>query len=385
MPVTSRLTGRDERAALFGSVAPLFDDRFVQSCDRYEAYVEALARQIVIDSGLGRALATPCTVDAAIAAAGLASNAARVPVAWLFALLTRARLLVRDGDRYGPLHTGGTADPGELRAAQAAQDADCLPAYDLAAYAAAHYPAVLAGRTTGETVFAQPAAFDLWSGYFSNANVLYGITNAIGARAAASALAARPGPVLELGTGLGSAADALLAHAPQAAIQAYHATDLSALFLRKAKRALQPRHPGRTLSFTALDIDRPFVAAGFAPGSAALVYAVNVLHVANDLAATLAEIRAVLQPGGALVFAECVRPREGEPLHEELVFNLLERFRAPRLDPVWRPNGGFLTPAQWRATLAANGFESIEVVPDIDAIRDAYPSIAVAAITARPS
>ena len=384
MPVASRLSGRDERAALLGELAAIFDDRFVRSCDLYEPYVEALAREVAAACGLERALAVPRTAEAAIAAAGLDPAVAGPPVAWLCALLARAGQLPRDGDRYGPIGPPPVSDAATLRAAQAAHDAACLPAYDLAAYAAGHYPAVLGGRVTGEAVLADPAALDLWSDYFSNANALYGVSNDVGARAASRALAARPGTVLELGTGLGSAADALLARAPKEAIGAYLATDASPLFLRRARRALQAKHADRGLAFAALDIDVPFAAAGIAPGSVALVYAVNVLHVARDLAATLAEIRTALQPGGALVFAECVRPRDGMPLHEELVFNLLERFRAPRLDPAWRPNGGFLTPAQWRAALTANGFGDVAVLPDIDAIRDAYPSFVVAAIIARP-
>jgi SAM-dependent methyltransferase len=385
MPVASRLTGRDDRAALLGELAPLFDDRFVRSCDLYEPYVEALAREIFAACGLERVFAAPCTVDAAIAAAGLDAAVARVPVAWLCALLARAGQLAQDGDRYGPPGPHPARDAAALRAVQAAHDPACLPAYDLAAYAAGHYPAVLAGRVSGEAALAEPAALDLWSSYFSNANALYGVSNAVGARAASRALGACPGAVLELGGGLGSGAEALLAQAPRESITTYQFTDASPLFLRRAKRALQPRHADRALAFAALDIDAPFAAAGIAPGSVALVYAVNVLHVALDLGATLAEIRAALQPGGALVFAECVRPRDGLPLHEELVFNLLERFRSPRLDPVWRPNGGFLTPGQWRTALAENGFRDVAVMPDVAAIHDAYPSFAVGAVTARPA
>jgi hypothetical protein len=51
--------------------------------------------------------------------------------------------------------------------------------------------------------------------------------------------------------------------------------------------------------------------------------------------------------------------------------------------PGWRPNGGFLTPEQWTVALEANGFRNIEILPDIAALRDAYPSFLVAAITAR--
>ena len=141
----------------------------------------------------------------------------------------------------------------------------------------------------------------------------------------------------------------------------------------------------RSLEFAALDVDQRFADAGIAPGACKLVYGVNVLHVARDLAATLGEIRRALAPGGALVFSECIRPFAGEPLAEEFVFNLLETFRAPVLVAEWRPNGGFLTPEQWTRALEANGFGDVRVTPDIAAIRADYPALVAAAVTARPA
>jgi len=128
---------------------------------------------------------------------------------------------------------------------------------------------------------------------------------------------------------------------------------------------------------------RAFPEAAITPGSYSLVYGVNVLHVARDLAATLGQLRNALSEGGMLVMGECVRPFPDTPLHLELVFNLLSSFRDAVLVPGWRPNGGFLTPEQWTAALEANGFEDIRIFPDIAAIRDAYPSFVVAAIVAR--
>jgi SAM-dependent methyltransferase len=382
MPALSRVTGRDERVALLGALAPLFDDRFVRSCDLYESYVEALACQSLIDTGLAAAWRVPRTVDEAIAVAALAPAVARVPAAWLAALLAARGVLEWVDGRFrciGSLDTDAVA----LRAAQAAHDAGCLPAYDLAAYAARHYRAVLAGATAGEAVLASPEALDLWTGYFSNDNALYAVSNVLGASAAARVLATRGGTVLELGAGLGSAAQALLERSPPGSIDTYRFTDASPLFLRRARRALQPRFGAAPLRYDVLDLDRPFAAGSIAPGSVALVYAVNVLHVAHDLAATLGEIRAALAPGGALVFAECVRPAPGGAVHAEIAFNLLDAFRAPRLEARWRPTGGFLTVAQWTDALHANGFGRVEVMPDVDAIRAHYPSFVVAAFTAR--
>ena len=193
--------------------------------------------------------------------------------------------------------------------------------------------------------------------------------------------------VLEIGGGLGSGAEALFdrldSRARAAQISLYRFTEVSPLFLRRAQRTLVTRHPGYPLAFAALDIDHPFAEGEIVPGSFSLVYGVNVLHVARDLAATLHELRKALTEGGVLVISECVRPFPTTPLHLELVFNLLSAFRDAVLVPGWRPNGGFLTPEQWTAALEANGFVDVRIYPDIATIREAYPSFVVAAIVAR--
>jgi SAM-dependent methyltransferase len=285
-----------------------------------------------------------------------------------------------DGARFRAAKPLPVLDPEEILAAQAANDERCLPSFRIAAMAAERYPAVLRGELTGEQALFGADGIVAWSKYFSNANPLYAISNTIGAVAAARALADRGGAVLELGGGLGSGAEALLARVDPAAVQSYRFTEISPLFLRRAERALAARFRGRGLEFGPLDLDRPF---GVAPGAFALVYGVNVLHVARDLAATLAEVRAALAPGGALVISECVRPFAGRPVYVELAFNLLASFRDPVLVPGWRPNGGFLTPEQWTQALAANGFRDVQIYPDIAAIRDTFPQFVVAAVTAR--
>ena len=372
------------RAALIpAEILPLFDDAFARSCDLIEEYVARLAAAAFRSTGLADACAEPATVAEAIARAGLVPSVARVPAAWLMATLAARGWLdvsgTGDSARFRAARPLPTLDPEEILAAQAANDGRCLPSYRIAAMAAARYPAVLRGELTGEQALFDAEGMVAWSKYFSNGNPLYAISNAIGAVAAAQALAARPGPVLEVGGGLGSGAEALLERLAPAA-PPYRFTEISPLFMRRAERTLRARFAGHRLEFGALDIDRAF---DVAPGTHALVYGVNVLHVARDLGATLAEIRTALAPGGALVIAECVRPFAGRPVYVELAFNLLASFRDPVLVPGWRPNGGFLTPEQWTEALAANGFEQVTVYPDVGAIRRAFPQFVVAAITGR--
>jgi SAM-dependent methyltransferase len=167
------------------------------------------------------------------------------------------------------------------------------------------------------------------------------------------------------------------------ALRAYRFTELVPAFLRRGQRLLQQQVPGAAfLAFAPLDMNRAFAEQGVEPSSVSTVYAVNTLHVAHDLAFTLGEVHRALEPGGQLVVSECIRPRSGHTAYPELVFNLLETFRAPRLDPDYRPNGGFLTPEQWTAALTAAGFVDVRVLPDITRIRDVMPTFYVAALGA---
>jgi SAM-dependent methyltransferase len=119
------------------------------------------------------------------------------------------------------------------------------------------------------------------------------------------------------------------------------------------------------------------------PESVDLVYGVNVLHVARNLGASLAEAFDALAPGGWLVAGECLRPRPGQPLAAELPFLLFEGFRSVETDPELRPRPGFLTPELWIANLERAGFEPIQVVPDVRVLRDYYPNVTTGAVCGR--
>src|SRR3989442_6098449 len=109
-------------------------------------------------------------------------------------------------------------------------------------------------------------------------------------------------------------------------------------------------------------MNRPLGEQGVRPGDLAVVYAVNALHVAHDLAFTLGEVHRALAPGGQLIVSECVRPHSGQTIYAEFIFNLMETFRAPRLHPVYRPMGGFLTAVEWRAALEAAAVADVRFV-----------------------
>ncbi|MGH9381674.1 MAG: hypothetical protein ACRD2Z_13820 [Thermoanaerobaculia bacterium] len=385
---------RDRRAELLpAALLPLVDDAFVRSCDLLEEYVFRLAAGIVRRTGLAEAARRPGTAVELASRAGLQPDRAAAVVPWLFETLALKGRTVRENGPSGEVCYRLPAElpedpPDEVAALQREHDPASQPAYDLARRAADVYPEFLAGGRRGEELLFAADGQELWLRYFSGDNPLYAINNELGALAVTEWVGNARGVWLELGGGGASGALALLARLEREgslqALQGYRFTELVPMLLARGSRALRQRFgdkvsllPGR------LDIDRDFASQGVEPSAHRLVYAVNTLHVARDLAFTLAEIYRTLAPGGWLVISEGLRPFAGQPVYTELVFLLLDAYRAPRFDPGVRPVAGFLTPEQWETAFLTAGFEDLRFLPDVRRIREAYPSFVVGAVGAR--
>ena len=369
------------------SLVPLFDARFTRSHLLFDEYVFRLTLQVLAAARLDETLTDWAAADEVVARGGLDKRCSAVPVDWMLRHLAARGVLARDGEhRFRIAGALPALEREPVLSEQRQHDPACLPAYALADAAAADYPAFLRGERPGEEILFAPTRLSLWVGYFSNENILYAVNNRLGAIALETWMSPDARTILELGGGLGSGAAAALQRLDETGrlsqLEAYRFTELVPAFLRRGERLLQ-RFPARILSFAPLDMNRPFAEQGVAPASVSLVYAVNTLHVAHDLAFTLGEIRRTLAPAGQLVASECIRPVAGDTVYPEFVFNLLETFRAPKLDPGYRPNGGFLTPEQWTEALQASGFVEVQVLPDIARVRQVFPSFYVAAIGAR--
>jgi SAM-dependent methyltransferase len=379
------------RRVLPAELLPYFGASFVRSHHLYDEFVYRLVLRVVRAAGLEAALREIGTPEEIGARAGLAPARALVPLGWMLKLLA-VRGVVEEAaagpvDRFRAPAPLPVLDPAPVREEQLRHDPSWRPAYVLAETVAADYPAFLRGEVAGEEILFSPRRLRLWVDYFSNDHGLYAVNNRVGAAAVARWLPREGGVILELGAGLGSGTLAVLerlaAVGRLGAIREYRFTEFVPAFLRRGQQAVEARYGGASrLSFGALDMNRPFGEQGVAPGSVAVVYAVNTLHVAHDLDFTLGEIRQALEPGGRLVASECVRPHPRRPLYAEFVFNLTETFRAPRLHPLYRPCGGFLTPEQWKAAIEAAGFVDIRFLPDLPRIRQDVPEFFVAAIGA---
>jgi SAM-dependent methyltransferase len=368
---------------------------FLRSHNLYDEFVYRLVLKVIREMGLESAIQDAGSAEVIAARARLEVGQAVVPLDWMLRLLAARGVVeqfpgaaTHEFRARGPLPT---TDLAAVRDEQLQHDPSWMPAYVLAETVAQDYPAFLRGDVVGEEVLFSPRRLRLWVDYFSNQNGLYAVNNRIGAAAVEQWLPLNGGVVLELGGGLGSGAIAVLEHlrvvGRLGAIQEYRFTELVPAFLRRGEQALRARRPESVLiSFDSLDMNRSFETQGVAPSSVTAVYAVNTLHVAHDLDFTLGQILHTLRPGGWLIVSECVRPYPRQAIYAEFIFNLIQTFRSPRLHPVYRPNGGFLTPDQWRDAIESAGFADTRFVPDVLRIRREVPDFFASAIGAiRPS
>src|SRR5262249_15203459 len=121
---------------------------------------------------------------------------------------------------------------------------------------------------------------------------------------------------------------------------------------------------------------------GMAREGVGVVCAFNRPHGAQDGDSRGGGGRGARDPGGRLIVSECVRPYPRHPIYAEFIFNLLETFRSPRLHPLYRPSGGFLTPEQWQEAIGSAGFVETQMYPDIMRIQQAVAHFYSAAIGA---
>jgi SAM-dependent methyltransferase len=380
------------RELLPSALQTLISASFIRSHLLYEEFVDRLVLRVARETGLEAATREPASAQEVVAGLALEARRALVPLDWILRRLAARGTLEEvgapGGDRRFRSHTTWPApDPEPVREVQRRHDPSWLPSYTLAETVAQDYPAFLRGEAAGEEVLFSPRRLRLWVDYFSNDNGLYAISNHVGAVAVAEWLPRTGGVILEVGGGLGSGALALLDRLEAAGrlgeIREYRFTELVPAFLRRGQQTLQGRYRDPSwLQFVVLDMNRPFAEQGVRPSSLSMVYAVNALHVAHDLGFTLGEVRCALEPGGQLIASECVRPHSGQTIYAEFVFNLMETFRAPRLHPVYRPAGGFLTAEEWHGAIEAAGFADVRFLPDILRIREDVPDFFAAAIGA---
>ena len=373
------------------AIRSLFSPEFILCAEHFDRFTVDMLLRTVHELDLEPLLTRGTSVAEAVEEKGWAPRAV-IPLDWFFRKLAAEDYLsseaageIRRFRARGPLPAG---DPDRAESQARAVDPRSIPPFTIVRAMVEHIPAFLRGEKTGEEILFAPAKLPLWFDYFSNDNLLYAINNRLGAEAVVRCLpATRPATVVEIGGGSGSAALALAERLARDAalsrIALYRFSEIVPTFLRRAERSIAARFPGLPIKFSKVDMDRDFTEQGIPRGEADVFYAVNTVHIARDLGATLARIREALAPGGVAVFSECVRPFDGQPIYVEFVFNFLVNFTGVATNRATRPNHGFLTPENWRAALSAAGFEHVEILPDVERLAQHYDAFFVAAVSAR--
>ena len=377
----------------------LFSDRLYEACELVERYVSDWAIAITQRLDLEPELTRGTTVEELLASRGYRVEESAA-LAWLLLRLSEAGYLERSEENAGQpsrhqfrrVREFPSPELAELRTVGLAIDPAIAPTLALLDAAGEAFPRVLTGAATGEQALFSGARMQLWLDYFHNGNPIYALNNRFAAIAAANRLRTPAGSeaglrILEVGAGAVSAAEALLdelrARGRLGEISEYCLTEPNPMLRRRASRSLASRYPGLPLTDQAYDFDHAPAGQGLAEARFNLVFAVNVLHVARNLRASLLWLRSLLVPGGWLIGGECQRLFPQQTIAVELIFEQLRSFTQVELDPEVRSSHGFLSPEQWKRALVATGFTDVVHVPELERIREYYARFFSSAICAR--
>ncbi|MBR9805915.1 MAG: acyltransferase domain-containing protein [Alphaproteobacteria bacterium] len=175
------------------------------------------------------------------------------------------------------------------------------------------------------------------------------------AAAAVDALAsARPGlKILEAGAGTGGTSAAVL-DTLRDTNSTYHYTDVSDLFLDRARTRFR-NVPD--MKFALFDLERPPEEQGLQTGSYDIVLASNAVHAVRNLPETLTYLRSLLRPSGTLVLVESTT----HFAWFDVTTGLIEGWR--HAEDNLRDDLALLNAPKWRAALLDAGFASAETWP----------------------
>ena len=367
----------------------IFSERLYQSIELMERYSIELAVDLLGQLNLAEHLTEWQSADRLCEVLGF-QPPFRVALQWILARLLETGCVEMKNDGGTSLfrlqNTPWKPDLKYLRLVGLNIDPANASTLDLLDYAASAYPASATGRQGGDHNLFGPQGIPLWLNYFSNENLTYAVNNWIGATAAVDRVTSLPQlRVLEIGAGIGSATEILLGLLSERGLlprlERYVVTEPNAYFRRCNQRKLSAQYAGLPLEWRALDLDLPWSTQDIFSGEFDLVYAVNVMHISNNLLFSLNEARSTLAAEGWLVIGECVRPYDNQPMYPELMFQILDSFTDVQMDPEFRPNPGFLTAEQWRRAFLRAGFAPTEIAPDSERIREIYPHFFTGAIS----
>ncbi|MFC5744518.1 SDR family NAD(P)-dependent oxidoreductase [Actinomadura rugatobispora] len=240
-----------------------------------------------------------------------------------------------------------------------------------------HLPDLLSGRRTAADLLSGGGGADLLEQFHEIGPVSLFVNRIV--RALVEEIvrewpADRPLRVLEVGAGSGGTTAAVLPVLPADRVR-YTVTDAAETALAKLRQRFSDSD---VVDHVRLDLDRDPGGQGLPLGCFDLVIAVDALHLAEDVTASLRHLSALLAPGGRLLAAE---PHRAGPLLP--ILGMLEEFWRFR-DRDLRPRSPLLSRDQWPAVLAEAGFTGVvQTGDDREPGRDDF-SVMLASASATP-
>ncbi len=333
-------------------------DAYPRRWELLDGLALAFIARTFTDLGLFTTVGETLGTDDLVGPGRFAENYQRLGVRWLGHLATGG-LLVRDGDRFvAPAPLPAEVDPELVGAATAAfEGIDEILRY--VQRCGAQLTAVVSGTEAGlNTLFPDGSyeTVDFMYHHWAVTRYFNGIVRAA-VDAASTTRRGQRFRVLEVGAGTGGTTGAVLPALAGTNFD-YTLTDVSDFFLTRAAGRFA-QYPEVTYSL--LDIEQPPDEQGYPTNGFDVVVAANVLHATRDLDATLANVRSVLAPGGALVAFESIH----HPPWFDVTTGLIEGWN--RFEDSWRTDVPLIDTTSWRGALDAAGFEQVEAFPGADA------------------
>jgi len=168
----------------------------------------------------------------------------------------------------------------------------------------------------------------------------------------------RPLRILEIGAGTGGTTRRIVERLTQSEAPApveYHVTDVSGLFVERARRRFDSTP---WMQFETFDLDRPPDDQLPGRGRFDIVVAANCLHAARDLTGGLRAVAQLLRPGGMLLAVEVFAPHRWFDLTVGLTDGWWHF-----TDPELRSGYPCVPPDTWHEVLQVAGFESTRALP----------------------
>lgn len=254
-------------------------------------------------------------------------------------------------------------DPDELDRGVAAAiaavrpPADFIPLWTYFVQSAEHQLQLLSGTINPLELLFPDGSWDVASVLYAR-NPVSTVQNRVAARLVRAAVAARGDgstAILELGGGTGATTTAILAElsGPIAERVTYTFTDVSTLFVERARRS-QGGHAG--VRFCAVDIDLPFDQQQLTRDSQQIVVAANVLHDAKDLDESLRQLASITSSEGLVILIEGTE----NSVIQSMTVGFIEGFSHHE----GRDALPLLSAPEWRRRLVAAGFSLAASVPE---------------------